>query len=74
MKVKLLKKLRREIINNAQIHWLSQWSGYLSTTLKGVRYDGDFHGAIGFSINAESIGKELEHIALKGYVKSKRKN
>ena len=71
--MKLLKKLRREIINNAQIHWYSQWSGYLYTMLKGVRYNGESHGAIGFSINAESIGKELEHIALAGYIKDKRR-
>lgn len=73
MKAKLLKKLRREIYDNSDLKIISPWSGCLCTTLKGVRYYGEIHGTIGFTINAESIGQELEHIALEGYLKTKKR-
>lgn len=72
MKAKLLKRLRREIIKNANIHWYSQWSGVLYTTLCGVKYYGNTHSPIGLG-NPLIAGKELEHIALKGYLSSKKK-
>lgn len=71
MKTKLLKKLRQEIIKNADIHWYSPWSGYLTTKLQGKIYYGKSHSPIGLS-NPNIAGKELEHIALKGYLLSKR--
>lgn len=71
MKVKLLKKLRKEIITNANIHWHNQWSGYLTTKLQGEIYYGKNHSPIGLS-NPDIVGKELEHIALEGYITSKR--
>lgn len=73
MKAKLLKKLRKEIFDNSDIEMISPWSGCLYTTLKGVRYYGERHSTVGFSINSESIGQELEHIALEGYLKSKKR-
>lgn len=72
MKAKLLKKLRKEIIRNADICWFSQWSGMLCTTLRGVKYYGKSHSPIGLG-NPDIAGKELEHIALEGYLSSKRK-
>lgn len=71
MKAKLLKKLRQEIIKNADIHWYSQWSGYLTTELQGKIYHGKSHSPIGLN-NPNIAEKELEHIALKGYLLSKR--
>lgn len=71
MKAKLLKKLRQEIIKNADIHWYSQWSGYLTTELRGEVYYGNNHSPIGLG-NPDIAGKELEHKALKGYIESKR--
>lgn len=71
MKAKLLKKLRKEIITNADIHWCSQWSGYLTTKLQGKVYYGKRHSPIGLS-NPNIAGKELEHIALEGYLLSKK--
>lgn len=71
MKAKLLRKLRREIIKNANVLWYSQWSGSLYTTLHGEKYYGGSHSPIGLA-NTQT-GKELEHIALKGYLSSKRK-
>ena len=72
MKTKLLKKLTKEIINNADIHWHNQWSGYLTTKLQGETYYGKSHSPIGLG-NPSIAGKELEHIALKGYITSKKK-
>lgn len=72
MKVKLLKRLRKEIISNANILWHSQWSGVLYTRLRGVNYYGKLHSPIGLG-NPNIAGKELEHIALEGYLSSKRK-
>lgn len=71
MKAKLLKKLRQEIIKNADIHWCDSWSGYLTTKLHGKIYYGISHSPIGLS-DPNIAGKELEHIALKGYLSSKR--
>ena len=73
MKAKLLKKLRKEIFNNSYIFHISSWSGYLCTFLDGVKYSGKRHSILSFSINAEKIGKELEHKALAGYINTKRK-
>lgn len=72
MKVKLLKQLRKEIISNSNIVWYSQWSGVLYTCLRGVTYYGYRHSPIGLG-NPNIAGKELEHIALEGYLSSKRK-
>lgn len=71
MKAKLLSRLRKEIIKNANIYWYSQWSGVLYTTLRGVKYYGKNHSPIGLG-NPDIAGKELEHIALEGYLLSKR--
>lgn len=71
MKAKLLRRLRREIINNTNIKWYNQWSGVLYTTLNGKKYYGDDHSPIG--LKNPDTGKELEHRALKGYLSSKRK-
>lgn len=71
MKAKLLKKLRKEIITNTNIHWRSQWSGYLTTKLRGEIYYGKDHSPIGLG-NPNICGKELEHIALEGYLSSKK--
>lgn len=71
MKVKLLKRLRKEIISNADILWFSQWSGVLYTHLCGKKYYGSSHSPIGLG-NPNIAGKELEHIALKGYLSSKK--
>ena len=73
MKAKLLKKLRKEIFDNSDIEMISPWSGYLYTTLKGVRYQGESHSTIGFITIPELIGQELEHIALEGYRKTKKR-
>lgn len=72
MKAKLLKKLRKEIIRNADIHWYSQWSGWLSTKLDGREYNGRSHSPIGLA-NPNIAAKELEHIALTGYLSYKKK-
>lgn len=74
MKAKLLKKLRREIMRNACIKWYSPNSGALCTTLKGVKYMGSRHTSFGFSfLDSDKIGNELEHIAIEGYLKSKKR-
>lgn len=73
MKVKLLRKLRREIIRNSDIRYISRWSAYLTTILDGVKYEGPIHATIHFMLQPEKAGTEIEHIALRGYIERKKK-
>lgn len=72
MKAKLLKKLRKAVLDNSDLEMTSPFGGFLVTWLDGEKYVGSRHSTIGFNINAEEIGRELEHIAIEDYVKKKR--
>lgn len=72
MKVKLLRKLRQEIIRNSDICHISRWSAYLTTILDGVKYKGPSHATIYFMLQPEKAGTEIEHIALKGYIERRK--
>ena len=73
MKTKLLKKLRKEIFDNSDIELISSWSCYLTTRLKGQLYEGPIVSTLAIHTRPEELGRELEHIALQGYIESKKK-
>ena len=73
MKARLLKKLRKEIFENTDVELIDEWECYLTTRLKGKYYEGPIVTTLAIHTRSEKIGRELEHVALQGYIKSKRK-
>lgn len=73
MRYRLLKRLRTKIKRNANIRINDPFNIVLYTELCGIEYCTPSHTILGFKFGAEKIEKELEHIALLGYVKYQRK-
>lgn len=70
MRIKLLRKLRTEIQRNT--HGYLGWSVWLETSLNGVNYSTDIHSGWFWIAHEDELYKEMEHIALAGYVKQQR--
>lgn len=76
MKVRLLKKLRKEIHKNLSVHrnsskFTMNWA-YLSITFKGIYYrTGRRYRTYNNDIFI-ALQKELEHIVLKDYINIKK--
>lgn len=73
MKAKLLKKLRKEIFDNTDIAFISRYSLYITTRLNGEFYVGPRATTLAIYTRSEELKREIEHIALQGYIESKRK-
>lgn len=72
MKTKLLRRLRSEIKRNTIEHL--GWSVWLYTILDGVKYYTDTYSGLEWILYKEELYKDLEHIALEGYARKRRKN
>lgn len=76
MKVRLLKKLRKEIKRNLKIRkndseFTLNWV-YLITYLKGKEYHTEDHWGTVTNEVLYKLFLELEYLALSGYIKDKR--